>query len=139
MTVENFALACVDLVKIDDEDFAASLLDQAEKYAVVADSHRQAFMQAASLKSKRSILEGKLDEKIRSFFNAGLVESAPDAKNKTKLTEAQIQAKIQADPEFIAAVDSCNEADSYLKFAENILEGMKQRKDMLSTLVAFVK
>lgn len=131
MTVKNFAEPFIDFVMINADNLRESALDQAERFAVMADAHRQALFQAADLKSKKNVLEGKLDEKIRSFYNAGLVEGAPDAKTKTKLTEAQITAKIQADPEYIAAVSACNEADSYLAFANNLLEAMRHRKDML--------
>jgi hypothetical protein len=130
--VKNFAEAFIDFVIINSDDLKESAFDQAERFAVIADAQRQAFFQAADLKSKKNVLEGKLDEKIRSFYNAGLVEGAPDAKAKTKLTEAQITAKIQADPEYIAAVNACNEADSYLAFANNLLESMRHRKEMLA-------
>jgi predicted component of type VI protein secretion system len=80
------------------------------------------------------LLEAKLDEKIRNFYNSSLVEGAPDAKTKTKLTEAQVSAKIQVDPEYIAAVAKLNKSEANLAYAQNILEAMRQRGRMLEII-----
>jgi len=124
------------LEPIDQTKLSQFLEEHSTCYAKAALAHSEAYLQAADLKTKKNVLEGKLDERIRSFYNAGLVEGAPDAKTKTKLTEAQIQAKIQADPEYCVMVNACNEAESYLRLAESMLEAMKHRRDMLNNLTA---
>lgn len=125
-----------DLLAIDQLHFREAIAAQPSNYATAALAHSEAYLQAADLKAKRNLLEGKLDERIRNFYNTGLVEGAPDAKTKSKLTEAQIQAKIQSDPEYCVMVNACNEAESYLRLAEAMLEAMKHRRDMLNNLTA---
>jgi hypothetical protein len=134
MTVVNYMNDCLGFVKINGEELMESALDQAEKYAVVAEAHQKTYLQAANLKNKKNILEAQLDEKIRSFHNTGVTDGAADAKTKVKLTETQIQAKIQADESYIRLINSCNEADSYLAFANNILEAMRQRHTSIDLL-----
>ena len=119
---------------IDAEDFLQSVLDQSEKFGKVTTAHYHALMDALRCKSAVNMKEASLDHQIRYFYNASLVESAPDAKTKTKMTETQISAKIQNDPEYAALVKSSDEAESYLAYVENILEGMKQRYRMLEVI-----
>ena len=110
-----------------------SMFDQAEKYVEVATHHKNAYMKFCDWKLQKTLVEAQIDDKIRKMYNIGLVDGAPD-KTKTKLTEAQITAKIHADKEYVNTVNALNEAECNYIFACNMLEAMKQRKEMLMLL-----
>jgi hypothetical protein len=116
-------------------DITEAALNHASQYTEIAEEHQKIFLLALQLKSKQSQVEAEVDEHIRNFFNSGLTEGAPDAKTKTKLTEAQVKAKIQADPKVKQATEEANKAESELVLVNHLLDAMKQRSKMIASLL----
>lgn len=113
-------------LNIDPTDLDDEITRQPGRFAKYAQEHAQAEKQAKHAKLQLDVFEAALDKKIRD-------RAAGTGK---KLSEKMVDSLIKQNDEWIERKKALHEAEAVADQIKAIVEGMRQKKDMLVTFCA---
>lgn len=109
---------------INFDNINESIQNQTTLYATAVENHFNAMKKSYSAKREFTLVEAELDQKIREA----------NANSGTKMTEAQLSNKIISSLEYQRAAKMDDDARAEMIYASNILETLRQRRDILVQL-----
>lgn len=110
-----------EIMHFTESNVQGAIIEQASLFVYYAGKVSNAQMQSDKFKSRVELLESHIAQELRDEA----------INNGTKITEAAIKQSIAGDKRYVKAQLMLSKAKAQLDFAKNVLEALKQRKDMI--------
>lgn len=109
--------------QINNNDLSNEMVRQPALYVYYANLYSAKMKETANLKSRLDYLQGQIHQELKNEELAG-----------TKLTDKDKEKRLKSDSRYLAAKSAVDTAEIEEEYYRNLLDALKQKKDMLIQL-----